>query len=583
MKRFRNLPAIGLALSLAACVAGWFITRGAGEHKMAASPSSAASQASLIDQRLLETAQSMAALPETAPEQDLAREALRLTDHELDQAFATALREATAPTVSASGPLAQLNARIAQIRARMAAGQKRIAQLTKDAAASDTAADQLELARAQSALDQDELDDARQDLARQGGDEHARLERALQEHEAAQHQAAQPVRFPGPAPAGTLGQQARAWLELGGLRGQLLAAETQSGSQASTLARAHDTLDHSLSGKSGPDAGGDAEAEETAVLVARLQHLSDQRKTLTELDHRIQDCQQVADVYRRWSAIVESRRVGVLHLLLRSLTTVLAILLGVVLLSPVIRRTFAKQADRRKGHQLRVMSMLAIQVVAAMLILFVIFGPPTQLATMIGFATAGLTVVLKDFIVAFIGWFALMGKHGIRVGDFVEINGVGGEVIEVGVLRTVLLEMGNWTVKGHPTGRRVAFVNSFAIEGQYFNFSTTGQWLWDELMVTLPAGGDPYQMSQQIREVVERETADDAVEAEQDWQRVTHQYGMRAFSAKPAAELRPSPTGLEVVVRYITRAPERHHVKSRLFERIVELLHKSAQSAVNTA
>jgi len=583
MKRFRNLPAIGLLLLLAACVAGWFFTRGAGEYRIAPRPSPAENRPSLIDQRLLETAQSMAALPETAPEQDLAREALRLTDHELDQAFATALREATTPTVSASGPLAQLNARIAQIRARMAAGQKRIAQLTKDAAASDTAADQLELARAQAALDQDELDDARQDLARQGGDEHARLERALQEHEAAQHQAAQPIRFPGPAATGTLSQQARVWLELGGLRGQLLAAESQAAGQASLLDRAHDTLDHSLSGMSSAEAGGDADAEETAVLVARLQHLSDQRKTLTELDQRIQDSQQLADVYRRWSVIVESRRLGVAHLLLRSLATVFAILLAVVLLSPAVRRAFANQADRRKGHRLRVMTMLAIQVVAAMLILFVIFGPPTQLATMVGFATAGLTVVLKDFIVAFIGWFALMGKNGIRVGDFVEINGVGGEVIEVGIMRTVLLEMGNWTVKGHPTGRRVAFVNSFAIEGQYFNFSTTGQWLWDELTVALPAGGDPYQMSQQIREVVDRETADDAVEAEQDWQRVTHQYGMRPFSAKPAADLRPSPTGLEVVVRYITRAPDRHQVKSRLFERIVELLHKSAQSAANTA
>ena len=120
-----------------------------------------------------------------------------------------------------------------------------------------------------------------------------------------------------------------------------------------------------------------------------------------------------------------------------------------------------------------------------------LFGTPNQLSTIIGLATAGLTVVLKDFIVAFFGWFTLMGKNGIRVGDWVEINGVSGEVIEIGVLKTVLLELGNWTDTGHPTGRQVAFSNSFAMEGHYFNFSTAGQWLWDELEVTLPAGGDP--------------------------------------------------------------------------------------------
>jgi small-conductance mechanosensitive channel len=156
----------------------------------------------------------------------------------------------------------------------------------------------------------------------------------------------------------------------------------------------------------------------------------------------------------------------------------------------------------------------------------------------------------------------------------VEINGVGGEVIEIGVLKTVLLEMGNWTNTGHPTGRRVSFVNSFAIEGHYFNFSTAGQWLWDELQVTLSQSDEPYRLAEQIRQAVERETEADAKLAEEEWERVTHQYGTRAFSAKPAADLRPGPNGLLVVVRYITRAPQRYEVKSRLFQAIVELMHK---------
>jgi small-conductance mechanosensitive channel len=207
-------------------------------------------------------------------------------------------------------------------------------------------------------------------------------------------------------------------------------------------------------------------------------------------------------------------------------------------------------------------------------ILLVLFGPPSQVSTIIGLATAGLTVVLKDFIVAFFGWFALMGKNGIRVGDWVEINGVSGEVIDVGLLKTVLLESGNWSDTGHPTGRQVAFSNSFAMEGHYFNFSTTGQWLWDELQVTLPASGDPYLMAEEIRKVVERETESDSAQAALDWERVTSKLGARSFSAKPAVNLRPSINGLEVAVRYITRAPQRYSVKSKLFQVIVDLLHK---------
>jgi len=140
----------------------------------------------------------------------------------------------------------------------------------------------------------------------------------------------------------------------------------------------------------------------------------------------------------------------------------------------------------------------------------------------------------------------------------------------------VLLELGNWTETGHPTGRRVAFSNSFAMEQHYFNFSTSGQWLWDELRLTLPSSGDPYQTAQQIREIVERETEADAIEVGKDGSRVTRQYGAREFSAGPAVKLRPGMNRLEVVGRYITHAPHRNVVKSKLFQEIVDLLRNPA-------
>src|SRR5262249_25097228 len=143
-----------------------------------------------------------------------------------------------------------------------------------------------------------------------------------------------------------------------------------------------------------------------------------------------------------------------------------------------------------------------------------------------------------------------------------------------GLLKTILLELGNWTETGHPTGRRVAFSNKFAMEGHYFNFSTSGQWLWDELQLTLPVAGDPYETAQQIREIVDRETQADATEAAKDWERATHQYGDREFSASSAVNLRPGINGLELVVRYITRAPRRNAVRSKLLRAIVDLLRK---------
>jgi small-conductance mechanosensitive channel len=202
----------------------------------------------------------------------------------------------------------------------------------------------------------------------------------------------------------------------------------------------------------------------------------------------------------------------------------------------------------------------------------VIFGPPGQLGTFLGLAGAGLTVALKDFIVAFLGWLVLMGKDGIRLGDWVEINGVTGEVVQLGMFHTVLLETGNWTDSGHPTGRRVTFTNSFAIEGHYFNFSTSGQWLWDELQIVLPAGQDPYPIVEAIQKKVVEVTAESARQAEQEWQGAARSRDMKPLSAAPAINVKPIVGGIEVAVRYITRANERYQLRAKLNQAAVDLL-----------
>ena len=552
------LPAI-LALALGACIVGIYIFRGVSEQpKVAASPSP-------IDERLLATARQMAATADTPEEQALAHEALRLADHELDQAFATALREATAPAPPPSGPLKQLADRVSRLRAQIASEQTQIAKLAKDAATDDAAAAKEELAKAQIALDQDELNDAQEDLARQGGDRHAKIEQLLKAHEAAGHETAQPAKNSQAGRATTLKQQLESWLSLRSRERELDAAAAGSAANASDLDHKHQGLETRAN---------KAKEETTPATVSRLHHLSEQSKSLAELDKRILDSQQLADVYKRWRDTVETRRRGALHLLFISLSTIVGIIFAVVLVNRTIHHAFDRKADRRRRHHQRVIAVIAVQLVGLVLVLTVIFGTPSQVSTLIGLTTAGLTVALKDFILSFIGWFVLIGKNGLRAGDWVEIEGVGGEVIEIGVLRTVLLEVGTWTNTGHPTGRRVAFMNKFAIENHYFNFSTAGQWLWDELQMTLPLTGDPYRMALAIRERVERETVADATAAEHDWERVTHQYGTSPFSAKPEVDLRPSINGLEVIVRYITRAPKRYEVKSKLFQAIVELVHK---------
>lgn len=557
VKLFKNLPAMVLAILLAFWLFAYYSTRDSASPT--ASQKSEAAEQPLVDTTLLQSAVRMAPLAATPDEQGQARETWRLADHHLDLTFAAAMREAQAEAaLPATGPLQQLSDRITKLKASVNTDKKRVEDLGKDAG------DALDLAQAQLDLDQDELDDAKQDLIRQGGDKRARLQRLLDEHTASEKVADQAIKFGTPGSTGTMNEQLRTWHSLGEYTRQLQVAVQQAVLQTQSLLDQHNTLERQLPSQA-----------DASASVARLRQLSGQHQTLSSLDQRLQDTKQLVTVYQLWIALVENRRQAVLHLMLGSLVAIFGVLLATVLLNKAIRHAF-RLTDRRRLHQLEVIAPLTLRATSLLVILLILFGPPTQFSTMIGLVTAGLTVAMKDFIVAFFGWFALMGKNGVKVGDWVEIEGVSGEVIEIGLLKTALLELGNWTETGHPTGRRVAFSNSFALERHYFNFSTSGQWLWDELQFTLPTTSDPYQTAQDIREIVERETQADSAEAATDWQRVTRQYGAREFSAGPAVNLRPGVHGLELVVRYITRAPQRNAVKSKLFQAIVELLHKPA-------
>jgi small-conductance mechanosensitive channel len=314
-------------------------------------------------------------------------------------------------------------------------------------------------------------------------------------------------------------------------------------------------------------------AEVSAAVVAATKSRASDQKRLTSLNKRIEDQRQLADVYGNWIGVVAAQQRSVINYAARGLLIILLIALIALFFETWIGRLFGKlKLDRRQLETLRATTRVALQVVAVLLILLVIFGPPSQLGTILGLAGAGLTVALKDFIVGFLGWLMLMGKNGIRLGDWVEINGVTGEVVELGMFHTVLLETGNWTDSGHPTGRRVTFTNSFAIEGHYFNFSTSGQWLWDEVRVVVPPGQDPYPVVDAIQKEVAQATAESVTQAESEWKTAAKSRGLSTLSAAPAISIKPVVGGTEIAVRYITRASERYQLRAKLYETAVEFL-----------
>ncbi len=452
--------------------------------------------------------------------------------------------------------------------------------LTEWAASSKTAAAEIaadmDVAKAQLALDSDLLADAQQDLARAGGDEPARVQAELAAHEVEMKdydaKAAQTGR--GAAIAvkrqGTLAGRVNAWFDQRTRYELVQQALRQAQADIVTLTAQHTDLTNQIKATSSSASGLDKSAS-----LASLKRLSTLSQILGICNDRIQSQQQLAGVYTKWSAHLVLQHRIILHLLLQSFAWIAFILICLIFLDALARHLIdGPKLDQGRVKTLHIIFKLGIQVLGALIILFVIFGTPSEMPTILGLTTAGLTLVLQDFIIAFFGWFVLMGKHGIRIGDWVEINGVAGEVAEISLFRTSMLETGNWTDQGHPTGRRVSFVNSFAIKGQYFNFSTTGQWMWDEIRFSIPAAEENYAMIELVHVAVRKETEKAARLAEAEWKRSPRHVGLSQFAADPAVEMRPGASGINIVVRYVTRASERFEVRNRLYERVIGLLNK---------
>lgn len=544
---------------------------------------SAGAKKPLVDIKPWQTAQALASLAYTAEEKEFAQEAERLADHEVDQAFGSALRQATldAQHLKLSSEASALSRKLAQLQQLIDQDKEEIQTITealkapapKNGKPAEYDEGDLEVAKAQLALDTDELADVQHDFNRASGDQSPQIQAELSAHEAAMQGYDKQVREGGQIATvsarrfGTLAGRLGAWFRLRNRTTLLQQAIDQTGRDMAQLKGQQRAIETKLSNMG---------AVHTDDLDEKLQGLRDRtalRQILSITDDRIQTEQQLVNVYGKWAAQVLLQRRIIVHMLLQSLALIAFIGICMVVADGLVRRVMAKPAlDNRRSQTLRSILELSIQALGVVLILIVVFGPPKETPTILGLTTAALTIALQDFIIAFLGWFVLIGKNGIHVGDWVEINGVGGEVTDVRLFTTTLLETGTLADKGLPTGRRITFMNGYAIRGKYFNFSTSGQWMWDEISLSLPASDNAHELLERIQNAVVAETEKNATQAEAEWKRGAHGSSLGRFSAAAVENVRPSAGGIDVLVRYVTRASERFEMRNRLYQKLLDVL-----------
>lgn len=184
-----------------------------------------------------------------------------------------------------------------------------------------------------------------------------------------------------------------------------------------------------------------------------------------------------------------------------------------------------------------------------------------SLATFAGLITAGLAVAMQSVLISIVGYFFLIGKYGIRVGDRVQVGSVTGEVIEMGLVRLHLMELSGQGLMS-PTGRVVAFANSIIFQASdgLFKQIPGVDLAWHEVTLSLPAGADYAALKDELVQAVMRVIDDyreDIVRQTQEIQKAASSHA--ASDPQPQVQLRFSAAGVDALVRYpvyLTHAAE---------------------------
>ena len=216
------------------------------------------------------------------------------------------------------------------------------------------------------------------------------------------------------------------------------------------------------------------------------------------------------------------------------------------------RASFRYVHDTRRRYQALLMRRIVIWT-AVVIIVIVTFA--TQLGSVFTFAgliTAGIAVAMQNVITSIVGYFFLIGKYGLRVGDRVSIAGVTGEVVDIGLVRIHLMELGG-PGESQPSGRVVAFSNSIVFQptAGIFKQIPGTNFVWHELKLTLASETD-YQAAKD-RIIKAMDSALGHYRENIDTQRRMVERNLSTVSAgelQPKVRLHYTASGIEAAVRY---------------------------------
>ncbi len=243
------------------------------------------------------------------------------------------------------------------------------------------------------------------------------------------------------------------------------------------------------------------------------------------------------------------------------------------------RAVFRYVQDQRRRAQFLLVRRIALWLLVVAIIGFTLATEVSSLATFAGLITAGLAVAMQSVLISIVGYFFLIGRYGLRVGDRVQIGNVTGEVIELGLVRLHLMELSADGLAG-PTGRVVAFANSivFQASGGVFKQIPGVNLAWHEITLSLPPASDYSALKEKLLEAANHvlsEYREDIVRQTREIQRTTSS-SQSAGETQAQVQLKFSAASVDAVVRYPVQLQRAAEIDERISRELMGVLREAS-------
>jgi small-conductance mechanosensitive channel len=264
------------------------------------------------------------------------------------------------------------------------------------------------------------------------------------------------------------------------------------------------------------------------------------------------------------------KQAGSLSLLDKSVAAIIGILLihaAFRVLEQTLPRRFGQANSRYKVRKFVVFS----GYLSVLLFLAILFEDRLgRLSLVLGVAGAGVAVALQDVLASIAGAFSIGFSKLYSVGDRIQIGDTRGDVIDIGLLRTTLMETGGWVSGDLYNGRIVRIPNSVILKGSVFNYSQGFQFVWDQIKVVFTITSDSQFAREMLHRVAREAIGDYLPEAQTSWKAASEYYQAENPPLEPTVALVVDAGYLDFTVSYIIDYHKRTAMKDQLFTKIID-------------